>query len=207
MDIKKRIDKLGPWYQNIDLGGVRTMHRGPSTIELWNQLLNVLPESLEGLRILDLGCNAGHFSYQAAVRGASVIGINVEGKGQRWRKQAEFVKNYFEEQHGKLDITYIWKDILDVDFDSLGRFDYVFALAVLYHVGRNRFGHATPETWAAQKQTMKKLTEISDKVIVRTRPGKYKGIRYHDNIFCGFGWKSTILHKAAKRSLILYERQ
>jgi magnesium-protoporphyrin O-methyltransferase len=42
-----------------------------------NQLLAWLPENMTGLRLLDAGCGTGAFAYEAARRGAEVIGVDV----------------------------------------------------------------------------------------------------------------------------------
>ena len=36
-----------------------------------------MPDDMTGMSVLDIGCNAGHFAFQAADRGASrVVGVD-----------------------------------------------------------------------------------------------------------------------------------
>ena len=67
----------------------------------WDNIVKFLPESLEGMRILDLGCNAGLFCVRAALMGAKeVIGIDYTGWRPKWdfEEQQVFVKEYFEQK-------------------------------------------------------------------------------------------------------------
>ena len=205
MDMKGRIKKAGTkWYQTIEMDGVMTRKPGGSDVEVWNAVREtIFPPRLDGMKVLDLGCNAGHFSCLAAVLGAKVVGIDLPM--DKLKRQTKLVKEHFEEKHGsKLDIKYIWSDIINVDFDALGYFDYVLAFAILYHIGR-QFGNYTPKCLETQKQTIAKIQ--TDKFIVRTRQGKFNSVKYYDDLFKELGFTRT---KAARdierRDLVLYER-
>lgn len=201
--LAKKIAAMGPWYQRIDIDGVITTDKRVSTIALWNSVRKMLPENLKGMRILDLGCNAGHYSVQASLLGADeVIGIDLS---KVWYPQALFVKEHFESKHGPLNITYINKDISDVDLEELGHFDYVFALAVLYHIGKHKYGKYTPKALEEQRKVIKILSCISDNVIVRSRNGKYNSPEYYTKIFDEFGFEQKILEPGKRgRRLMLY---
>jgi len=209
-DLQKKIKQLGPWYQRISLDGIWT-GRKRDVKETWNKIESFFPIDYKTSRILDLGCNAGFYSIMAAKKGASVVGIEAELK---FFNQAIFVKDYYEKLwKTKLDITYIHKDISDVDFISLGKFDCIFALAVLYHVGNSKFGRGTPESFEEQNRVISSLTKISDKFIVRARQRKrtnheYYNSKYYNKVFkqLGFGATKTIHENNGDRSLILYER-
>src|SRR5437870_8734770 len=55
-----------------------------------------LPD-LQGLRILELGCNAGVVSIHMSRLGAfEVVGIDCDRYWPRWKEQAEFVKSALE---------------------------------------------------------------------------------------------------------------
>ena len=44
----------------------------------WQQIQPFLPPDIRGWRVLDVGCNAGFYSFELARRGASVLGIDVD---------------------------------------------------------------------------------------------------------------------------------
>ena len=115
---------------------------------------------MEGLRILDVGCNAGIFCVRASLEGAEeVVGIESDDwkKGERFWEQAQFVKSHFEEMHGrKLNIKYIKGRMEDVLLTDLGWFDYVLAIAAIYYSN-------TPN------KTVKAISKLTDNVIVRIR--------------------------------------
>ena len=80
--IREFEDDLG-WYQNIDLGnGIKTKTRRVWGEEIdhprrrFEEVESHIPDSMEGLSVLDIGCNAGFFSFLAKDRGAEdVVGI------------------------------------------------------------------------------------------------------------------------------------
>jgi len=210
-ELQKKIKQLNPWYQRICLDGIWT-GRKRDVKTTWNKIENSFSIDYKKLRILDLGCNAGYYSVMAAKRGAKVVGVEV---GKLPVKQAIFLKDYYEKLwKTKLDITYIHKDISDVDFISLGKFDYIFALAVLYHVGNSKFGKGTLKSFKEQERVISLLTKTTDKLLVRARQRKrtkneYYNSKYYNNIFKNFGFKpvKTIQEEGGDRSLILYKKR
>lgn len=204
-DLRKRIEQLGPWYQRISLEGIFTGKKR-DVKRTWEIIESSFPIDYKSSRILDLGCNAGFYSIMAAKKGASVIGIEA---GQQIFKQAIFLKDYFEDLWDiQLDITYIRKDISDVNFISLGKFDCIFALAILYHIGNLKFGRGTPKSLAERDRVTSLLTKITDKFIVRARQKKHKNPKYYNKVFKNLGFRPTkTVHEGRSgRSLILYER-
>ncbi len=86
--IRRRVEELRPWGLRIDLGhGVVTP--GPLlSQERWDAIAALLPRGLGGLRVLDVGCNAGFAAIQAKRAGAEhVVGLDFE----RYLEQARFV--------------------------------------------------------------------------------------------------------------------
>jgi tRNA (mo5U34)-methyltransferase len=205
-DIQTKVKELGSWYQTIDFDGVITTDSKISGTHLWKVIkTQYLPDSMNGMRVLDLGCNAGYFSVQAAILGAMVVAVENSSKFYR---QAEFTKMYFEEKYGRvLKVNFIKSDISDLDFSSLGKFDYIFAISILYHIGKYKFGKNTKEALFEQEKIIQILTSISDKIIVRTRNSQYNSVEYYDRIFEKFHFKSnSILRQGPKRSLTLFEK-
>jgi tRNA (mo5U34)-methyltransferase len=81
--LRERIEALGPWFHNLHLpGGVQTLPRhflgGDFPNFKWQQIHPFLPRDLQGWRVLDVGCNAGFYSFELASRGAQVLGIDVD---------------------------------------------------------------------------------------------------------------------------------
>src|SRR3982751_1779343 len=81
--LQQQVDALAPWFHNLHLpGGVQTLPDhflgGDFPNFKWQQIRPFLPEDLHGWRVLDVGCNAGFYSFELARRGASVLGIDVD---------------------------------------------------------------------------------------------------------------------------------
>jgi tRNA (mo5U34)-methyltransferase len=76
------IAALGPWFHNLHLpDGSLTAPSSPlgdfPTVK-WERVTSHLPERMDGWRVLDIGCNAGFYTIEAARRGAVVTAIDIE---------------------------------------------------------------------------------------------------------------------------------
>ena len=73
--LEQEIGKLGPWFHNIHLpDGTQTApdhYLGDFPAWKWAELAPVIPSNLTGWTALDVGCNAGYYSFQLARRGIS----------------------------------------------------------------------------------------------------------------------------------------
>lgn len=128
--IRRRVEELGPWFHDLELGGVRTapdhfLWRYPSS--KFGRFSHVLPEDLEGRSVLDIGCNAGFYSFEMKRRGAGrVLGIDHD---ERYLEQARFASEVL----GFDDVEFRRGEVWDVG--ALGeRFDLVIFMGVLYHL-------------------------------------------------------------------------
>jgi tRNA (mo5U34)-methyltransferase len=90
----RHVERLGPWFHNLHLpDGTQTAPDHPLgdfPRYKWNVLAPHLPDRLDGWTALDVGCNAGFYSFELARRGALVTGIDVDAHylGQaRWAAQ------------------------------------------------------------------------------------------------------------------------
>jgi tRNA (mo5U34)-methyltransferase len=120
---------LGPWFHNINLGGVMTApdhFLGDYPAVKWQRFAHAIPADLCGKTVLDIGCNAGFYSIQMKSRGASrVLGIDVDPD---YLRQAKFAV-----QTLGVDIEFAQVSVYDVA--GLGeQFDIVLFLGVLYHL-------------------------------------------------------------------------
>lgn len=78
---QREIAELAPWFHNLHLpSGVQTLPDhwlgGDFPTFKWQRVAPLLPASLDGWRVLDIGCNAGFYSIELARRGASVLAID-----------------------------------------------------------------------------------------------------------------------------------
>jgi tRNA (mo5U34)-methyltransferase len=129
-DLQARIKALGPWFHNMDLGGVWTApdhFLGDYPGAKFRRFAQRLPAELSGKSVLDIGCNAGFYSIEMKRRGASrVLAIDSD---ERYLAQARLAS----ETLGFNDIEFARLDVYDVG--AIGeRFDLVIFMGVLYHL-------------------------------------------------------------------------
>jgi tRNA (mo5U34)-methyltransferase len=123
------IAALGPWFHNLDLDGVQTApdhFLGDYPRQFFSVFAHALPEDLRGWRVLDIGCNAGFFSFEMWRRGASsVLGVDAD---PRYVAQARYAARVLG-----APVEFAQRSVFDLA--SLGqRFDLVLFTGVLYHL-------------------------------------------------------------------------
>jgi len=128
-ELRRKIEALGPWFHNIDLGGVRTApdhFLGDYPAMKYRAFANALPTDLTGRTVLDIGCNGGFYSIEMKRRGAErVLGIDFDDD---YLAQARFAA----EMCGQ-DIEF--RNLSVYDVARLGEtFDIVLFMGVLYHL-------------------------------------------------------------------------
>jgi tRNA (mo5U34)-methyltransferase len=128
--LRSEIEALGPWFHNMNLGGVWTApdhFLGDYPNSKFQRFAAHLPEDLTGKTVLDIGCNAGFYSMEMKRRGASrVLGLDHD---DRYLAQARFAAGTL----GYDNIEFRNHSVYDVG--SLGeRFDVVIFMGVLYHL-------------------------------------------------------------------------
>ena len=127
--IASRIFELGPWFHNMELGGVRTApdhFLGDFPAVKWRHMAEALPKDLAGRRVLDIGCNGGFYALAMKRLGAAhVLGIDAD---PFYLEQARFAAEV-----SGLDVEFRQMSVYDVA--SIGeRFDIVLFMGVLYHL-------------------------------------------------------------------------
>jgi len=128
-EIRQRIDALGPWFHNLDLKGVSTAPShflGDYPAVKWRRFSSVIPDSLEGKTVLDIGCNAGFYAMEMKRRGAErVLGLDTD---EEYLAQAQFAA-----QVNGLEIEFRKLSAYDVG-QLREKFDLVIFMGVLYHL-------------------------------------------------------------------------
>lgn len=130
--LRFRIQEIPYWYHKITLpGGVEAPGAMPFAPEAYR-----LPESFEGMRVLDVGSWDGYFTWEALKRGASeVIAIddfsdipNFDANFKAWETW-----DLCREAFGFRNCDRINVSLYDVTPERFGLFDYVLFYGVLYH--------------------------------------------------------------------------
>ncbi|MDQ3032161.1 MAG: TIGR04290 family methyltransferase [Myxococcota bacterium] len=128
-EIERRVADLGPWFHNLDLDGVPTAPEhflGDYPRLKFRAFADALPSDMRGKSVLDVGCNAGFYSFEMKRRGArKVVGIDSD---PRYLAQARFAA----EVTG-LDVEL--RELSVYEVGALGeKFDLVIFMGVLYHL-------------------------------------------------------------------------
>lgn len=125
--VKEQIDILAQkgWYHSIQLPDGRVLEGVQSIDHLKSRIARFpVPEDLSGKRVLDVGAWDGWFSFEMERRGAEVVAVDCIDM-EKFRIAHELLGS-------KVDYR-----VLDVDElcpATVGRFDIVLFLGVLYHL-------------------------------------------------------------------------
>jgi tRNA (mo5U34)-methyltransferase len=129
--IAREVRALGPWFHNLHLpGGLQTAPDHPLgdfPRFKWEQIAGFLPADLSGWTALDVGCNAGFYSFELGRRGAEVHGIDAD---PRYLRQAEWARRHLDPA-GR--VRFERRTVYDLPHLP-GRFDLVLFMGVLYHL-------------------------------------------------------------------------
>lgn len=129
--VEQQIAELGPWFHNLHLpGGIETYpdhFLGDFPLFKWKEIADLIPQDLTGWTALDIGCNAGFYTFKLAERGARVTGIDLD---PRYLRQAEWAAR----QLG-LEGTTEFRRMQVYDLArSDETYDLVLFMGVLYHL-------------------------------------------------------------------------
>lgn len=127
--VQRRIHELGPWFHNLTLEGVPTAPNhflGDFPSNFFQHFADLFPADLSGWSVLDIGCNAGFYSFEMKRRGAAeVVGIDFD---EDYLAQARYAASVLGH-----DVRFERMSVYDVP--SLGRqFDLVIFMGVFYHL-------------------------------------------------------------------------
>jgi len=122
--LRDRRESLG-WWHSFELPDGTTVEGVVPLDNLRRRIAQFpIPEDLRGKRVLDIGAWDGWYSFELERRGAEVLAIDV------WDNPR------FHEMRDRLGsrVDYRLLDVYDLDPSSVGRFDVVLFLGVLYHL-------------------------------------------------------------------------
>ena len=130
--LQREIEALGPWFHNLHLpDGTQTLPNhflgGDFPGFKWREIEPYVPEDLSGWRVLDVGCNAGFYTFELAKRGATVLGIDVEPV---YLRQAQWAARQFG-----LAAQVEFREMQVYDLATAAEtFDLVWFMGVFYHL-------------------------------------------------------------------------
>ena len=128
---QKEIEELKPWFHNLHLpGGIQTAPDhwlGDFPSFKWKEISGFIPEDLNGWKVLDVGCNAGFYTFELAKRGANVLGIDVDS---HYLKQAQWAA---EKQGLQKKTRFRQMQVYDLAKEKES-FDLIWFMGVLYHL-------------------------------------------------------------------------
>ncbi len=126
-EILSAVERLGPWYHSFNLADwlkIDAIHDGDSVLASLDRI--GFPNDFSGKTVLDVGCNAGYYSFVAKRRGAErVLGVELDPHCFR---QAQYLSNLLG-----IDVQFINDDAHNVDA-GLGTFDIVICTGLIYHI-------------------------------------------------------------------------
>src|SRR5918997_2813322 len=135
-EILSELERLRPWFHRIDLGGglfTKTESVMGEPVDHpagpWQTIQRCLPETLAGRTVLDVGCNAGFYAFEAKRRGAGRV-LGVDGQRQHVR-QALFVRKALGISEG---VEFRRMNVYELTRRNVGQFDVTLALGLIYHL-------------------------------------------------------------------------
>ena len=160
--IERDIARLAPWFHNLHLP---TGHRtapdhplGDFPAFKWAELAPSLPEDLSGWRALDIGCNAGFYTFELAHRGADVVGIDHD---EHYLAQARWAAGVYGLE-GRVEFRRF--GVYDLA-RSDERYDLVLFMGVLYHLRHPLLGLDIVTARAKRLLVLQTLTMPGEEVL------------------------------------------
>lgn len=129
-EIRAEIGKVARWRHSIEVAPGITTPGSQDSHKLLSLL--ALPDDLSGKRVLDVGASDGFYSFACDARGADVVAIDIRpAEGSGFAVARKLLNS---------SVEYRQLDVYDVLPETLGYFDVVLFLGVLYHLRHPMLG-------------------------------------------------------------------
>ncbi len=129
--LEEEIAALGPWFHNLHLpdSSQTAPHHplGDFPSFKWKEIAGFFPADLTGKRVLDIGCNAGFYTFELAKRGALASGIDVD---EHYLHQAGWAAKQFGLEH---KVQFRRMQVYDLAPEA-EQYDYALFMGVFYHL-------------------------------------------------------------------------
>ena len=125
------IASRAPWFHNLHLPDGRETAPdhplGDFPRFKWQQIAPHVPADLSGKTALDIGCNAGFYSFELARRGADVVGVDVD---EHYLEQARWAAGvYGLRPRTRFERMHVYELARTPE-----QYDVVLFMGVLYHL-------------------------------------------------------------------------
>lgn len=181
-ELSARVDSFANWYHQIQIQpGLVTpgVHNSQEELAILDRL--GLPQDCRNLRVLDIGCCDGFFSFELERRGADVTAIDFAADGVRGFTLAASLLN------SKLVLKVA--NVYDLNPVEFGEFDLVLFLGVFYHL-RN------PQLALDKIRSVSKPGTL---LMVETQLSTSDEVRDSDIPLCQFFPKNTLLNDGTNK--------
>jgi tRNA (mo5U34)-methyltransferase len=121
-ETKAQVDAVPYWFHRIDVGNGIVTPGEDDTPAKFKQL--GLQDDLRGVRILDVGAYDGYFSFECERRGAEVLAVDLQ-RAAGFDVARRLLGSHVE--HREISIY-------DLSPATVGTFDLVLCLGVIYHL-------------------------------------------------------------------------
>lgn len=164
-DIPRAIAALRPWFHNLHLpDGSQTApdhFLGDFPSYKWAEIAPVLPDDLGGWTALDIGCNAGFYSFELARRGARVTALDAN---EHYLSQARWAASLYG-----LEERIVFRRMQVYELARLReRWDLVLFLGVFYHLRYPLLGLDTVAGKVGRMMVFQTLTMPGEEVLEDT---------------------------------------
>ncbi len=158
----EQIRRLEPWFHNLHLpDGSQTAPEhflGDFPAYKWAEIAPCLPDDLHGWRALDIGCNAGYYSFELARRGARVTAIDMNA---HYLAQARWAAVLYGLEDA---IEFRREQVYDLARET-ETYDLVLFLGVFYHLRYPLLGLDIASRLAGRLFLFQTLTMPGDEVL------------------------------------------
>lgn len=127
--IKAQIASIANWRHRIQLPDGTITPGFIDTAKEWSLLAP--PPDMTGMRVLDIGCSDGYYSFRSEQLGAKEV-VAIDDQSSLFFTQGQAIR--IVQEILKSQVRFYPMSVYDLDIKELGQFDVIFFLNVLYHL-------------------------------------------------------------------------